>query len=65
MGSHCHRASAGTEVALAGVDTVAMLRMAAGHEEDEEADKRGSGISGREVGEGGAGEAGLSWAGSR
>ena len=43
----------------------AMLRMAAGHEEDEEADKRGSGISGREVGEGGAGEAGLSWAGSR
>jgi hypothetical protein len=53
--------SGGTGVALVGVDTVAELCTAAGREEDEEADRWGPSISGREGGEGGASEAGLSW----
>ena len=43
--------STGTGVALAGVDAVAVPRMATGHEEDDEVDRRGPGISGREGGE--------------
>ena len=54
--------SAGTGVALAGVDTVAVPRTAASREEDDEVNRRGPSVSGREGGEGGAGEAEPSWA---
>jgi hypothetical protein len=53
--------SGGTGVALVGVDTAAEPCMATGREEDEEADRWGLSVSGREGGEGGASEARLSW----
>ena len=46
--------SAGTRVALAGVNAAAMPRTAAGREDNDEADKQGPGVSGREGGEGGS-----------
>jgi hypothetical protein len=45
----------GTRVALAGIDTVAMPRTIACSEEDDDADQRGPGISGKERGRRGSG----------
>jgi hypothetical protein len=60
--SRCRRASAGTRVALAGINAATGPRTAAGHEEDEVADRRAPASVGEREEKGRAGEARPSWA---